>query len=411
MHEALAGRSVEDSGRGEGSRRHPSQGVPARGAGVYADTHRSPRIDLIELRRGEYHIGRNLLASCARLPSVASANKGSARRQDSQQLVRQWALLRLLCGTGDGLSVKQLAEQLGVTKPTIERDLATLQRDFAILDEQAGKQKKLYRVDHRVRALETVQLAVGELLAVYAALAGTATLAGTPIHDDLQSVLLKIRGFLGPGHSGGLDALQRVFAAHPRSFVDYGPYSDHIDDLADAIARRRVCNIKYHAAWKGTTRTHQVLPMRLVWHRSSLYLFACLGEPARIATFAVHRIQELEKTTAEFTPPRGLDVDEHISRAFGIFVSDLEEEIEILFDAEIAWRIEEQTFHPEEKKQRLPDGRLMYRVRSSAQWEIIPWVRSFGALAELVAPRVWRDVLHANLEAAAARYRTREAHG
>jgi predicted DNA-binding transcriptional regulator YafY len=317
----------------------------------------------------------------------------------------------LLCGTSSGLSVRELADQLGVTKPTIERDLATLQHEFEILDEQAGKQKKLYRVDDKIRALDTVRFAVGELLAIYAALAGAATLVGTPIYDDLQSVLLKIRGCLGPDHSSGLDALQRVFAAHPRSFVDYGPFGDHIDDLADAIARRRVCNIRYHAAWKGTTRTHQVRPMRLVWHRSSLYLFSCMGEPARITTFAVHRIQELEKTETVFEPPRGIDLDEHISKAFGIFVSDLEEEVEILFDAEIAWRIEEQTFHPDEKKQRIPDGRLMYRIRSSAQWEIIPWVRSFGALAELVAPRVWRDVLHANLEAAAARYRTREARG
>jgi predicted DNA-binding transcriptional regulator YafY len=145
-----------------------------------------------------------------------------------------------------------------------------------------------------------------------------------------------------------------------------------------------------------------------VWHRSSLYLFACVRERAQITTFAVHRIRELEKTETVFERPEELDVEDYISRAFGIFVSDLEEEVEILFDKEIAWRIEEQTFHPDEKKGRREDGTLVYRVRSSAQWEIIPWVRSFGALAELVEPRVWRDVLHADLEAAAARYRSNE---
>ena len=305
------------------------------------------------------------------------------------------------------MSVKELAEQLRVTKATIDRDLATIQQSFALLEEPAGKQKRVYRIDQKFRELESLKFAIGELLAVYAGLAGVASLAGTPLHDDLESVRLKIRGLLGPGHHGGLDSLQRVFASHPRAFVDYGPYGEHIDDLADAIARRRICQLTYHAAWKGTTRTHEIRPMRLVWHRSSLYLFACLGEPARIATFAVHRIQGLEKTDTAFDPPRGIDVDEYINKAFGIFVSDLEEEVEILFDAEIAWRILEQTFHPDEKKEQLPDGRLVYRVRSSAQWEIIPWVRSFGALAELLAPRVWRDVLHGNLESAAARYRSR----
>jgi predicted DNA-binding transcriptional regulator YafY len=220
--------------------------------------------------------------------------------------------------------------------------------------------------------------------------------------------MLKIRGFLGAGHNSGLNALQRVFAPHARGFVDYGPHGEHIDDLTDAIARRRVCNITYHAAWKGTTRAHAICPLRLVWHRSSLYLFASLADRPRLVTFAVHRIRALERTEAVFEPPRGLDVDEAISGAFGIFVSDLQEEVEILFEREIAWRIEEQTFHPDEQKHRRPDGKLVYRVRSSAQWEIIPWVRSFGALAELVEPRVWRDVLHADLEAAAARYRPPE---
>lgn len=340
---------------------------------------------------------------------MGSTSKDGDRRPDSQQLVRQWALLQLLCGAADGMSVKQLAEQLRVSKATIERDLATLEHDFAILEESAGKQKKVYRIDQQIRALEALRFGVSELLAIYAAMASLPPLAGTPIHADLNSALLKIRGALGPRHTGGLSALQRVFVPHARGFVDYGPHGEHIDDLADAIARRRICKVTYHAAWKGTTRTHEIRPMRLVWHRSSLYLFACLGEPARITTFAVHRIKGLERTDAPFDPPRGLDVDEYISKAFGIFVSDLEEEVEILFDREIAWRIEEQTFHPEEKKQRLPDGSLLYRVRSSAQWEIIPWVRSFGPLAELVAPRVWRDELQANLEAATARYRSSDS--
>jgi len=87
-----------------------------------------------------------------------------------------------------------------------------------------------------------------------------------------------------------------------------------------------------------------------------------------------------------------------------IFVSDQEEDVEIVFDAEIAWRVEERTFHPNEAKQRLPDGKLRYRVRSSAQWENIPWVQSFVALAELVSPNPWREVLRANLQTMLARY-------
>ncbi len=328
----------------------------------------------------------------------------ASRRPDSQQLIRQWALLRLLSDATQPYSVKQLAEQLGVSKATIERDLATLERDFAVIEESAGKQKKTYRIDQKIRALETLTFGTTELLALYAANASLQAMAGTPIHEDLRAVLTKIRGFLSARHNGGLDALAKMFVPHARGYVDYEPQRDLIDQLVDAIARRRVCKLTYHAAWKGTTRTHEARPLRLLWHRSALYLFACLGQHDRITTLAVQRIRDLEPTTTTFTPLR-LDVDGHVSKAFGIFVSDREEDVEIVFDKEIAWRIEERTFHPHESKQRESDGRLRYRVRSSAQWEIIPWVQSFGALAELVKPQSWRQSLKGNVEAMLATYR------
>lgn len=329
----------------------------------------------------------------------------NTRRPDSQQLVRQWALLRLLADAVEPYSVKQLADQLGTSKATIERDLATLDHDFAILEETAGKQKKLYKIDHRIRALDAISFGTTELLAIYAASSALASLAGTPLHDDLRSVLLKIRGFLSPRHNGGLDAIARVFQPHTRGHVDYEPQRDLIDELTDAIARRRVCELTYYAASKGTTRQHRARPLKLVWHRSALYLLACLGDHQRITTMAVHRIRKLDVTAEEFAAPR-VDVDGHVQRAFGIFVSDQEEDVEIVFEAELAWKIEERTFHPDEHKQRRPDGKLVYRVRSSAQWEIIPWVQSFGPYAELVAPASWRTALQSNVEAMLEKYRS-----
>ncbi len=333
------------------------------------------------------------------------ATKSSApeRRPDSQQLIRQWALLRLLADASEPYSVKQLADQLDVSKATIERDLATLERDFAVIEESAGKQKKVYRIDHKIRALETLTFGVTELLALHAAQNALAALSGTPLHEDLRAVMLKIRGFLSPRHNGGLDALSRVFVPHARGYVDYEPQRELIDQVLDAIARRRVCELTYHAAWRDTTKHHVARPLRLVWHRSALYLLACLGTHTRITTLAVHRIRDLEVTGKEFARPR-VDVDSHVAKAFGIFVSDEEEDVEVHFDAEIAWRVEERTYHPTERKERLADGTLRYRVRSSAQWEIIPWVASFGPLAELVAPASWRELLRTSTQATLRRY-------
>ena len=103
--------------------------------------------------------------------------KPAERRPDSQQLVRQWALLRLLADATDAYSVKQLADQLGTSKATVERDLATLERDFALVEESVGKQKKAYRIDHKIRALEAITFGTTELLSIYAA---QAAISGWP---------------------------------------------------------------------------------------------------------------------------------------------------------------------------------------------------------------------------------------
>ncbi|HEX4452464.1 MAG TPA: transcriptional regulator [Kofleriaceae bacterium] len=330
--------------------------------------------------------------------------KDQQRRPDSQQLVRQWAVLRLLADAKQPYTVKQLADQLGASKATIDRDLATLERDFAVVEESVGKQKKAYRIDHKIRALETIAFGTTELLALYAAHSALAGLTGTPLHEDLRAVMTKIRGFLSPRHNGGLDALSKVFAQHTRGHINYEPQRDQIDALVDAIARSRVCELVYFAASTGATRTHRARPLRLVWHRSALYVLACLGDHQRITQLAVHRVRELAVTDETFTAPR-VDVDVHISKAFGIFVSDREEDVEVVFDAEVAWKIEERIFHPSEIKERRTDGKLVYRLRSSAQWEIIPWVQSFGMFAELMAPTSWRAALRENVDAMSAKYR------
>ena len=319
-----------------------------------------------------------------------ASNAGDSRRPDSKQLIRQWAILRLLADSGRAFSVKELAEQLSTSKATIQRDLATLEHEFALIEESAGKQKKLYKIDQSIGALGAIQFGTSELLALHAAGSSLSHLAGSPIHDDLKAVTDKIRGFLSPRHNGGLDAIARVFLTHTRNYIDYTSCRESIDELGDAIARNLVCKLTYNAAWKDTRRDHVVKPLRLVWHRSCLYLFCNIGDKETISTLAIHRIEDLEATKETFKPGKQ-DVEGHARKAFGIFVSDDEEEVEIIFSEYIAWRIEERVFHPDEHKERLEDGRLKYTVKSSAQWEIIPWVQSFGALAELTKPASWRE--------------------
>ena len=309
------------------------------------------------------------------------------------QLRRQWALLRLLVDTEEGLTVRELAEQLQASKPTIQRDLVALGQTFAVVEVTAGKQRRTYRIDETVRALESVTFSLAELLSLHAAVDALGGMSSTPLHGDLASVAQKLRGFLAGKRQ--VESLAAVWLRHPRAVVDYERHGEVIDDLGVAIAQRRRCEVRYRST-AGKLRVHKLRCLRLLQHEGALYLLAVVDRAKRITTFAVHRIEALTLSRACFEPT-GFDVESHMRRAWGILVGGQTEEVEIVFSASVAWRIEERTWHPDEIKERLPDGRLRYTLRSGAEGELIPWVLGFGVHAELVAPASWRASIRASV--------------
>jgi hypothetical protein len=90
--------------------------------------------------------------------------------------------------------------------------------------------------------------------------------------------------------------------------------------------------------------------------------------------------------------------------AFGIFVAEESEDVEVVFSAAVAWRIEERVFHPGEEKERLPDGRLRYRTETGSKSEILAWVSSFCGGPELIAPAAWREELSSQAQVVSARH-------
>ena len=314
------------------------------------------------------------------------------RHADSTQLSRQWSLLRVLSGSNRSYTVKELADQLKTSKSTIERDLATLEQVFHVVEEADGKQKKKFRIAQRVRELAGMPFGLMELLSLHAAQGALHFTAGSPFHDDLQAVTRKVRGHLGDRYNGGLDAMARVFMPHARRYVDLAPFAETIDTVVDAIARNKECTLTYHAAWKEKPRTHTAQPLKLLFHEGALYLFARLNGKTTVAVLAIHRIQSVEPTTNVFIAPR-VDLDAIARKAFGMFIGDDEQDVEVLFDAKVARMVEERIFHPDETKERLADGRLRFRLRTGARWEVVSWVLRFGGNAELVSPTAWRSDL------------------
>ncbi len=306
--------------------------------------------------------------------------------------MRQWALLRLLEGGARAWSIKELSEQLGASKSTLERDLATLEQHFPIVAEEDGKQRRRYRLARST--VPAVQLGVGELLAAHAHVAVAPGLAATSLGEDFGALVHKLRAALAERHNGGLEQVARVFALHPRDYVDYAPCAERIDTLLDATARRLECRIVLHTLAPADTGPHLVHPLELVWHAGALYVWCWYAKTRTLGLIAAHRIGTVELTGSRFTPPR-VDLAIALRRAFGTAIDGQPREVEVRFSPEVAHLVWERVFHPDEQKTRTPDGGVTYRLRTCSKWEVVAWVQRFGGHAELIAPNDWREAVHA----------------
>ncbi|MEW5849554.1 MAG: WYL domain-containing transcriptional regulator [Myxococcota bacterium] len=318
-----------------------------------------------------------------------------ARPEASDQLARQWALLRLLrSGRAGGYSVRELGEQLSTSKSNVERDLSALERaGFPLrrIPDPKHRQRQLWAIDKDAAdEVGNMRFGAAELLALYASSSVLEFMMGTPVHMDLQNVLAKVRGTLAESGSKAVQRMAGVFTPHLRNFVSYEGEDRRaiLDDLMDATARRRCCRVTYQSAEAKAPKSYVIRPLRIFAHHNALYVFVQIGEREEVRTLVVHRLLELETLDETFEVPHA-NLDEYSLQAFGVQI-EKPEDVEIIFEKDAVRYVEERTFHPREQKERLKDGRLRYKVRAGGRNELIAWVISFGGSAELIAPAAWR---------------------
>jgi predicted DNA-binding transcriptional regulator YafY len=318
------------------------------------------------------------------------------------QLARQWQLIQRLARSRYGVGLDDLAEDLGCVRRTVYRDLDALMfAGFPVVSEKRDG-RVLYRFldtfqigDTPFTADEVLALAFGEDL--------LRTLEGTVFHDSIRSALHKIRASLGPELSEYLARLGESFRVLPGPHKRYASFRDSIQTLNQAVLARRTVSMRYRTGRTGKVSTRKLDPYR-VWYRSGgLYVIGHDHRSEEIRTFAVDRIRDLETTTETFAIPESFDFDLYTAASFGV-VAEPAVAVRIRFDRSWAIHVEEHSWHPSQKLESLPDGRVELRMEVGGIAELRSWVLSFGAGAVVVEPETLRGEVRRELEATAKLY-------
>ena len=277
-----------------------------------------------------------------------------------------------------GLTPKRIGELCGISTRTVYRDLQALDRDVGVPLWQDGGRYGIgpgyFLPPVKLSLFEATSLFLSSRLAHH--------------HSDERNVHLegawaKLAAVL-PGPVGM--HVQATVAAMAKKPANEG-FSRTAEILTQAWAEGRCVRIMYPSSGVGRVRERLIEPYFLepsgIGH--SLYVIARDVEAGAMRTFKVERIQGIALTEEHFGVPEEFDSNSYLGSSWSVWT---EEPVEVVvrFSPTVAGRVSEAVWHPSQTTESQPDGSLKWRARVSGTVEITPWIRSWGADAEVQEP-------------------------
>lgn len=284
---------------------------------------------------------------------------------------------------GRSYTADELARDLEVSRRTVFRDLNML--EMAHIPYYFDNVSNGYRINQHF-FLPPVNLTLSEALAMLTLVGTIKDGAHLPLVSEGSKAAIKLESVLPPAireHVG--DILKGL------SF-SLGPVSRHdgldgmFDDLAQAIAGRKVCRIVYNSFQDQKELDLQLHPLRLVFQSRGWYLVAYSPAHKETRTFKLTRIRKLTVQRAVFAPPKAPLGPEPYGQAWSMIPEGCLHDVHLRFAPKVAGNVAEVQWHPSQEVQVNSDQSIDFRVRVDGLGEISWWVLGYGDQVEVVSP-------------------------
>ncbi|MCA9873560.1 MAG: transcriptional regulator [Anaerolineales bacterium] len=299
----------------------------------------------------------------------------------------------LLLLAADGLTAIELAESLEVDRRTVYRDVDFLCEQGVPVWQENGR----FGIN-RSRYLANVRLSFQEAIALV--LAGL--LLSRTVDDRNPHVTA---------------ALRKLASTLPR------PLSEHLERAADRVQQReesaqvavleaiaegwgtgQQVKIGYRSPRSGVLRQRIISPYALEPTPSGIYIIGHDSWSDDIRTFKLDRLESAVVLKKRFTIPEDFDLEARLASGWRIMAGDEVNEVSLRFAAEVNTQVRERQWHPSQTLESTPDGGCILCVRVAEPLEMKPWIRSWGAQVEVLAPGWLRAEIAAEMRQAAVQY-------
>jgi predicted DNA-binding transcriptional regulator YafY len=324
-----------------------------------------------------------------------SPNKPGKPAKKYSQAARLHNVIRIL-ESRYGATVDELAEECGVTRRTVYRDLDAI-RDagYPLISDPEADGRTLYSFITGYKKLPPITFSLEELLTLYLCRGQLGFLAGTPFQDDLDAIFGRIHSSLPPRSVAHLERIAEAASPKFHGERGYAAKKDLLKELRRALLYQYRLDLSYTPA-RRPTETYRFDPYTLLFYEGALYLGGYAHNRNALRLFLVDRIEEVTVLNDRFEVPEDFSAGDLTGSAFGLIDED-HQTIKVRFGAEIGHLIRERIWRPSQVLQEEENGALTLTFEASGEKEILAWLYSYLPHVEILEPESLRAVFYQSL--------------
>jgi hypothetical protein len=332
------------------------------------------------------------------------------------QLERQWQILTILpMASGQPKSTGdiqfELSEKLGTSIPrrTVERDLEALAERFDLQRTTAGKAN--YWSWEDVPVMWLPGLDKEQALALFMVKQNLIGLLPEATIHTLEPFFRAAEDKLSSTPSGVRSWKQKFRLIESRQML----CAPEIDEQALRIVRHALLyDEPINVTWRSRTGVHRhsraILPLAIVQRGAELYLIYRDLDDSHDGFMPMQRIQSARPSLAQRPAQALFDIDAYLEsgqlgfgKQYPIRVGQTIR-LEVAFSRKTADRLRETPLANDQTLKDLPDGRVRLRASVKFSGQLLWWLLSYGASAEVIGPASLRNMVAEKLKRAAERY-------
>lgn len=311
-------------------------------------------------------------------------------------------LARMLGSSAEGLTLDEMARELGVGRRTAERMRDAVATVFPQLEAVDDPPTRRFRIPSGLDGLYQSPTA-DELAALRRAAEGFAATGQRASAAALRGLERKVlsatkaasRRRLAPDLEALVQAEAIAVHAGPRPFEDEAV----LGVIRESLLAGRALSFRYQGGSKpGSVR--EVTPCGLLFARSN-YLVAAEPPGGEARNWRLDLIREPRVLQRPASPPPGFSLQAYADESFGIYRDEVRE-IVLRFRPEAAESALRWRFHADQEAVTEADGSVVVRFRASGLRELAWHLFTWGDAVRIEAPDVLREVLVEELRKALA---------